>query len=163
MARYSPRRPALVSPAERRTAAVRGVPGLQAGPRPHRLSVTGAFADPGAAACAPGAEPPAPRAPCSGPTFPSPPDAEGTARRHKVAGAQRRQTVPEPLRPCHRCYFFCCGVALGSRSLEKRGEEMRGGSGAAAGAEVRCRRPSGLTRCRAGALSGSSATWDAFQ
>lgn len=66
---------------------MRGVPGLQAGPRPQCLSVTGASAEPSAAACAPGAEPPALRAPRSGPTFPSPPDAEGTARRHKVAGA----------------------------------------------------------------------------
>lgn len=111
LARHGPRRPALVSPAERRTAAVRGVPGLQAGPRPQRLSVTGAFAEPVAAACAPGAKPPTPPAPCSGPTFPSPPDAEGTTLRHKVDGAQQRQTVPERLCPGHRCYFLWCGVS----------------------------------------------------
>lgn len=122
-ARHGLRRPALVSSAERRIAAVRGVPGLQAGPRPQRLSVTGAFAEPGAAACAPGAKPPAPRAPCSGPTFPSPPDAEGTARRHKVEGAQQRQTVPERLCPGHHATFYGAG-SLGSRSLEKRFEEM---------------------------------------
>lgn len=86
--RHGSRRPALVSPAERRTAAVRGVPGLQAGPRPQRLSVTGALAEAGAASCAPGAEPPAPRPPLLLATFPSAPDAEGTGGRHKVAGAR---------------------------------------------------------------------------
>lgn len=124
--------PAIPGGAEDRGCAVRGVPGLQAGPRPQRLSVTGAFAPAGAAACAPRSGASGPRSPLLPAHSPCP----LPTRRARVAGtklpvhgadsklfssrwpAGHRRDCPRP------------GSLFGSRSLEKGCAEMRGGAGA---------------------------------
>lgn len=157
--------PVVPGGAEDRGCAVRGVPGLQAGPRPQRLSVTGAFAEVGAAACAPGAEPPVRARPCSRPTPPVRSRRGGhewparswrctvqTANCSQAAGLPVTDaTVPGP------------GLLLGCRSLEKGCAELRGGAGARL--LQRCAAPAPRDSGSAGALALRllSATWDAFR
>lgn len=150
--------PAIPGGAEDRGCAVRGVPGLQAGPRPQRLSVTGAFAPAGAAACAPRSGAAGPRSPLLPAHSPCP----LPTRRARVAGTKlpvhgadsklfSSRWPADHRRDCPRS-----GVAF---RIPKFGERLcrdaRWGWSAAA-AEVRCSRPPGLGAAPARSLSGFS-------
>lgn len=79
---------------------------------------------------------------------PGPPSRPLRTQRARLAGTKlpvhsSGKLCPSGCVPVTDATFYGAG-SLGSRSLEKRCEEMRGGSGAATGAEVRCCRPSGL-------------------
>lgn len=142
--------PAVPGGAEDRGCAVRGVPGLQAGPRPQRLSVTGAFAEVGAAVCAPRSGASGPRSPL----LPAHSSRPLPTRRAGVAGTKLpvhgadSKLFSSRWPACHRRDCPRSGVAF---RMPKFGERLcrdaRWGWSAAA-AEVRCSRPPGLRQRR---------------